>query len=224
MNSIPSWQRAGASGRRPPTANPYCYQVVQACGSGDIPERWRKRALGQRIVDSYDRCVNAHREFMVEALSEAEKGLALDEFPVGAVVVQTGEVVARAHWVGSERRLLDHAEMLALMEAERSGRVSRRSERRKATLYTTLEPCALSMAAAMSFYLGTLVYAAPAPVDGGTNLPACWRPPNGHPPDGIPYTIPDVIGGVERDASIQLISQWIDRAPNRSWATPYVTS
>jgi len=91
-------------------------------------------------------------EFMGEALVEAQKSLEVDEFPVGAVVVLGDEVVVRAHWKGvAQRRLLDHAEMLALLEAERSGKVSRRHERQEATLYTTLEPCALCMAAAMSF-------------------------------------------------------------------------
>jgi tRNA(adenine34) deaminase len=130
-------------------------------------------------------------EFMAEAMKEARRSLELDEFPVGAVVVIHDEVVVHAHWTGAaQRRLLDHAEMLALMEAERSGKVSRRQERQEATLYTTLEPCALCMAAAMSFLLGRIVYAAEAPVDGGTTLPDRWQPPNGHPPDGIPYTIP----------------------------------
>lgn len=95
---------------------------------------------------------NRGEELMGEALVEARKSLDVDEFPVGAVVVLGDEVVARAYWTGgAQRRLLDHAEMLALLEAERGGKVSRRKERQEATLYTTLEPCALCMAAAMSF-------------------------------------------------------------------------
>jgi tRNA(adenine34) deaminase len=130
-------------------------------------------------------------EFMAEAVREARRSLELDEFPVGAVVVLRDEVVVRAHWTGAaQRRLLDHAEMLALMEAERSRRVSRRQERQEATLYTTLEPCALCMAAAMSFLLGRIVYAAEAPVDGGTTLPDLWEPPNGHPPGWNPVHNP----------------------------------
>ena len=161
--------------------------------------------------------------FMAEALFEARRSLAVDEFPVGAVVVLDDEVVVRAHWTGSaQRRLLDHAEMLALMEAERSGKICRRQERQEATLYTTLEPCALCMAAAMSFLLGRIVFAAEAPVDGGTNLPELWEPPSGHPPNGIPYTIPEVVSGIGRDASIALIGEWISRSPQRAWATPYV--
>lgn len=164
-----------------------------------------------------------HEEFMAEALTEARRSLDVDEFPVGAVVVLGDEVVVRAHWTGAaQHRLLDHAEVLALTAAERSGKVARRRERQDATLYTTLEPCALCMAAAMSFLLGTIVFAAEAPVDGGTNLPELWEPPNGHPPDGMPYAIPAVVGGVGRETSIELIAEWIRRDPQRIWATAYI--
>lgn len=160
---------------------------------------------------------------MAEALGEARKSLDVDEFPVGAVVVLGRDVVARAHWTGArQRRLLDHAEMLALLDAERSGRVARRQQRREATLYTTLEPCALCMAATMSFLLGRIVFAADAPVDGAANLPDVWAPPNGHPPTGIPYTVPEVLGGVGREASVALISEWVSRSPERTWAAAYL--
>jgi tRNA(adenine34) deaminase len=62
---------------------------------------------------------NGDEDFMGEALSEARRSLEVDEFPVGAVVVLGDDVIVRAHWTGvAQRRLLDHAEMLALMEAE----------------------------------------------------------------------------------------------------------
>jgi tRNA(adenine34) deaminase len=168
---------------------------------------------------------NRDEEFMAAALAEARRSLDRDEFPVGAVVVLgDGAVVARGHWTGAESgRLLDHAEMLALMEAERSRTVLRREERQSATLYTTLEPCALCMAAAMFFLLGRTVFAAEARVDGGTNLPDVWEPPNGHPPDGKPYTIPEVVGGIARQASLELIAEWVRRSPQqRTWAAAYL--
>ena len=162
-------------------------------------------------------------QFMAEALAEARRSLDIGEFPVGAVVVHRDEVVARAHWRGAaERRLLDHAEIVALMEAERSGAVSRRPERQEATLYTTLEPCALCMSAAMSFLLGCIVFALEAAVDGGTNLPQAWEPPNGHPVDGLPYTIPKVVGGVGREASIALVAEWVGQHPEQGWAAAYI--
>jgi tRNA(Arg) A34 adenosine deaminase TadA len=133
---------------------------------------------------------------MEEALGEAQQSLARGDFPVGAVVVHKGEIVARAHWTTSPSlRLLDHAELLALTSAERSGRLASRRQRRESTLYTTLEPCALCMAAAMSFLLGEIVFGAEARVDGGTNLPDVWQPPNGHPLDDMPYGDP---GGPRR--------------------------
>jgi tRNA(Arg) A34 adenosine deaminase TadA len=132
---------------------------------------------------------------MAEALLEAQRSLDVGEFPVGAVVV---------------------------MEAERSGKVSRRHQRQAATLYTTLEPCALCMAAAMSFLLGRIVFAADAPVDGGTSLPGLWAPPNGHPPDGMPYAIPEIVGGIGREASVALLADWTRANPNATWAAPYI--
>jgi tRNA(adenine34) deaminase len=164
-------------------------------------------------------------ELMEEALTEARRGLDVDEFPVGAVVALGDDVVARAHWAGeAPRRLLDHAELLALMDAERSGKVTRRDARQKATLYTTLEPCVLCMAAAMSFLVGRVVFAAEAPADGGTRLPDLWAPANGRPPDAMPYTIPEVVGGVGREASIALIAEWVRRHPQHVWAAPYASS
>jgi tRNA(Arg) A34 adenosine deaminase TadA len=160
---------------------------------------------------------NRDDSLMGAALVEARKSLDVDEFPVGAVVVLADEVVVRAHWKGAaQRRLLDHAEMLALLEAERSGKVSRREERQEATLYTTLEPCALCMAAAMSFLLGRIAFALEAPVDGGTNLPALWEPPNGHPPDGMRRRRPP---GRWTVGQPRLTTR---RPPGKSEAEPYV--
>ena len=157
---------------------------------------------------------------MDEALAEASRSLEKGEAPIGAVLVYGGEVVARAHWQGmAQRRLLDHPELLALLEAERSGAVLRRREREEATLYTTLEPCALCMSAAMSFLLGRIVFALEAPSDGAANLPEAWRPVNGHPAPGEPpYAIPEVVGGVKRAASLELIKQFVDRNPTARWA------
>lgn len=166
-------------------------------------------------------------QFMVEALAEAQRSLAKDEFPVGALLVlDDGVIAARGHWTGgAPKRLLDHAEMLVMMEAERSVTILRRSDRQAATLYTTLEPCALCMAAAMFFLLGRVVYAAEALVDGGTHLPDVWAPANGHPADGKPYTIPTVVGGVGREASLAFIAEWAGRSPTqRGWAAAYVAA
>jgi tRNA(adenine34) deaminase len=148
--------------------------------------------------------------FMREALAEATHGLEAGEVPIGAVLVRSGEIVARAHWQYDAGRLLDHPELLCLLDAERSGAVTRGAERRETTLYTTLEPCALCMSASMSFLLGRIVFALESPSDGAANLPELWRPADGHPAaDAPPYAIPEVIGGVGRADSLALIERFV---------------
>ena len=82
-------------------------------------------------------------DYMVLALKEAQKALEVQEVPVGAILVDmpTGRVIAKAH---NQRELLQdptaHAEMIAITQA-----ASEMDDPRvtKATMYTTLEPCAM---------------------------------------------------------------------------------
>ena len=78
--------------------------------------------------------------FMRLALEEAcQAAEVLDEVPIGAVVVQDGEVVARAH--NQTRTRSDptaHAELIAISEAARATGSMRLVG---ATVYTTVEPC-----------------------------------------------------------------------------------
>ncbi len=75
------------------------------------------------------------------AMREADRALAHDDVPVGAVVVIGGEVVGTGH---NERELRQdptaHAEVLALREAARAVGSWRVLD---STLYVTLEPCAM---------------------------------------------------------------------------------
>src|SRR5215218_7840675 len=79
--------------------------------------------------------------FMRLAVEEARRAVAHDDVPVGAVVVARGEVIAAGH--NERERRGDptaHAEMMALRAA--AGHVG--SWRvLDATLYVTLEPCAM---------------------------------------------------------------------------------
>src|ERR1700754_3172287 len=79
--------------------------------------------------------------FMRLAMREADRALAHDDVPVGAVVVHDGEVIGSGH---NERELRQdptaHAEMIALRAAAQtldSWRVL------DSVLYVTLEPCAM---------------------------------------------------------------------------------
>src|SRR5687767_9405781 len=103
-------------------------------------------------------------EHMRAALIEAEKALAHDDVPIGAVVVKDGVIIGRGH---NERELLEdptaHAEVLALREAAQrlgSWRVL------DATLYVTLEPCAMCAGAIVLSRIPRVVYATTDPKAG----------------------------------------------------------
>ena len=101
---------------------------------------------------------------MREALFEARRGALAGEVPVGAVVVVEGSVVARAHNrpIGNVDPTA-HAEVLALREAARAMGNYRLTG---ATLYVTLEPCAMCCGAALNARIARLVYGATDPKAG----------------------------------------------------------
>lgn len=96
--------------------------------------------------------------FMREALRLADEAAAAGEVPIGAVVVVAGQVVGR----GMNRVIRDgdttaHAEIVALRETFRfinNYRVP------GATIYTTLEPCAMCAGALIHSRVGRVVWGA----------------------------------------------------------------
>lgn len=104
-----------------------------------------------------------HR-LMALALDEARRSAASGEVPVGALVIIGGEVVASR---GNEReRRHDptaHAEMLALRDAAAIAGGWRLQD---ATLYVTLEPCAMCAGAIVLARVRRLVYGADDPKAG----------------------------------------------------------
>ena len=95
---------------------------------------------------------------MRRALREAARGGAEDEIPIGAVVVQGGRVLARAH--NRPIHLRDpsaHAEILALRRAARRLRNYRLTD---CTLYVTIEPCAMCAGAIVQARVKRVVFGA----------------------------------------------------------------
>jgi tRNA(adenine34) deaminase len=105
------------------------------------------------------------RRFMTLALDEARRAAAQDEVPIGAVVVLGGEIVSAR---GNERERrhdpMAHAEMLVLRDAAAIVGGWRLAE---ATLYVTLEPCAMCAGAIVLARIKRLVYGADDPKAGG---------------------------------------------------------
>ena len=102
--------------------------------------------------------------FMEAALEAACKAEAAGEVPVGAVVVRDSEIIARS---GNANILLSdptaHAEVLALREA---GRQMENYRLEGATLYVTVEPCAMCAGAAVLARVSRIVYGCDDPKAG----------------------------------------------------------
>lgn len=103
-------------------------------------------------------------DYMSMALEEARAAAARGEVPVGAVLVGDGGVLARAgNRIVELRDPTAHAEMLAMREAARSLGNERLTG---ATLYVTLEPCAMCSGALSLARVARLVFAAEDPKGG----------------------------------------------------------
>ena len=90
------------------------------------------------------------------AIQEAAKAAELDEIPVGAVLVSEGVVRCYGH----NRSIVDcdpsaHAEIVALRAA---GALARNYRLAGATLYVTLEPCAMCVGAMLQARISRLVF------------------------------------------------------------------
>ena len=101
---------------------------------------------------------------MREALRMARAALDRDEVPVGCVIVHQRLVIGRAH---NQREMLAdptaHAEMIAITQAAEALATWRLHG---ATLYVTLEPCAMCAGAMVLARLDRLVYGAADPKAG----------------------------------------------------------
>jgi tRNA(adenine34) deaminase len=95
-------------------------------------------------------------EFMRAALDEARAAAERCEVPIGAVLVHDGKIISRAH----NRTLTDndptaHAEMVAIREAAQTIGNHRLNG---ASLYVTVEPCAMCAGAMIQARIARLIY------------------------------------------------------------------
>jgi tRNA(adenine34) deaminase len=99
-----------------------------------------------------------HEHFMQLALREAERAFESDEVPIGAIVVMNDKVIARGH--NMTEKLCDptaHAEMIALTAAFNAIGSKYLPD---ATLYVTIEPCAMCAGALYWSQIGKVVFGA----------------------------------------------------------------
>lgn len=101
--------------------------------------------------------INPDERFMKAALKEAKKAYAIDEVPIGCVIVQNGKIIAR----GYNRRNIDkntlaHAELTAIRKA---GKKTGDWRLEDCTMYITLEPCQMCAGAIVQSRMQRVVIA-----------------------------------------------------------------
>jgi tRNA(adenine34) deaminase len=97
-------------------------------------------------------------EFMRVALAEAELARAEGEVPIGAIVVLDGEIKGRGHnAVIQNNDPTAHAEIMAMRDAARAISNYRLTN---ATVYSTIEPCAMCAGAMVHARVAKLMYGA----------------------------------------------------------------
>lgn len=107
---------------------------------------------------------NEDQFFMKIAIEEAQKAAEIGEVPIGAIIAYKGEVLVRAHNLReTDQSAVAHAELLAI---EKACKVLGTWRLEEATLYVTLEPCAMCSGAILLSRIPRVVYGAVDPKGG----------------------------------------------------------
>jgi len=103
--------------------------------------------------------------FMEAAFDEAKKAEALGEVPIGAVVVNDGEIIGRGHNLReSQQDATLHAEFIAIREANEQAGSWRLPD---AQLFVTLEPCIMCAGLIQQTRITDVYFGAVDPKAGG---------------------------------------------------------
>ncbi len=95
---------------------------------------------------------------MKMAIAEAKKALLEDEVPIGAVLVLDGKVIARGRNEMERKQIATrHAEIVCIEKACKKLKSWRLEN---ATLYVTVEPCAMCAGAIVNARIGRVVFGA----------------------------------------------------------------
>ena len=153
---------------------------------------------------------NQDEFFMKEAIKEASKAEALNEVPIGAVIVYKGEIISRAHNLReSQQNAVAHAELLAIDQACEKFGTWRLED---TTLYVTLEPCPMCSGAILLSRVRRVVYGAVDPKGGcaGTLMNLLQDPRFNHQSE--------VTAGILGEECSQMLSQFFQQLRERKKA------
>ena len=161
-----------------------------------------------------------HEHYMRVALEHAEDALRNKEFPVGAVFVHKGEIVATGRREKSQEQLgvvneVDHAEILGLRSLLAQYPEISPAE---VSVYSTMEPCLMCYSTMILNGIRTLVYAYEDVMGGGTNLPLEQLNPL------YQEMKVDIVPHVLRSESLKLFQQFFADPENEYWKDSLLSS
>ena len=103
-------------------------------------------------------------KYMKAAITQAKKAAALNEVPIGCVIVQDGKIIARGYnRRNTDKNTLAHAELAAIRKASKKTGDWRLED---CTMYVTLEPCQMCAGAIVQSRLKRIVIATMNPKAG----------------------------------------------------------
>ena len=102
--------------------------------------------------------MNTIEKYMRMALKEADKAEAIDEVPVGCVIVKDNKVIAKGHNQRETTNLVEnHAEIIAIRKANKKLHSWRLED---CDIYITLEPCIMCSGAIIQSRIRHIYYGA----------------------------------------------------------------
>ena len=107
-------------------------------------------------------------KFMKEAIRQAKKARALEEVPIGCVIVSEGKIIARGYnRRNTDKNTLSHAELNAIRKASRKLGDWRLEG---CTMYVTLEPCQMCAGALVQSRIDEVVIGSMNPKAGSGGI------------------------------------------------------
>ena len=137
--------------------------------------------------------------YMNLAMEQAKKAALIGEIPVGAVIVKNKEVIALAHNLKETNNdSTAHAEIVAIREA---GKKLKSWHLEECSIYVTLEPCHMCLAAIIEARISRVVYGA-YDIKMGAHVSNRNRIQ-----DSVSYNL-DIVGGVMEKQSENILKEF----------------
>jgi tRNA(adenine34) deaminase len=144
--------------------------------------------------------LSVHERYMREAIRQARKAEALEEVPIGCVIVKDGRIIARGYnRRNTDQNTLSHAELNAIRKASKKLGDWRLEG---CTLYCTLEPCQMCAGAIIQSRIDRVVIGTTSPKSGcgGTLLNILQNPDFNHQAE--------VLYGVMREECTEILQRF----------------